>query len=327
MKKVIAVVFVLALLFSAVSCRRSDTVVIRIANNVPDDHPQSIVLADFKEIFESKTDGRFDVQIFNNNLLGTAEVYTDLLIRGTIQMALPGQIIAQNYPLAAWSSAPFLFRDWEHFRSVAFSDIVTDIYRDMPQAIGVRHFGQIPSGFRVVLSRVPIQSFDDFSGLRLRVPNIAVYIAFAQGIGASAITMALSELFSALEQGVVDAAENTYATLLTMRYHEIAPYLVETNHIFNTISFLVNEGFWQSLSSEDQRLMQASIDEAILRGWDNALASEREFMRRMQEEGATIFTPDAEFRQRLIDSQEEARRIFFNDYPGTEPFVRRIMEM
>ncbi|GHV46816.1 hypothetical protein AGMMS49546_35520 [Spirochaetia bacterium] len=306
---------------------KKDAVIIRIANNVADDHPQSIVLADFKKTLETKSNGSFKVEIYNNNLLGTAEVYADNLIKGNIQMALPGTTIAQYYPLDAAFSCPFLFRDWDHFTKVAQSEITQRIYQDMPEKIGVRCFGQIPTGFRVVDSRVKVNQFEDLKGLRLRVPNIQVYIAVANGMGTSPISMSLSELYSALEQKAVDACENTYATLYTSMYHEIAPYIIETNHIFNTISFLVNEKFWQGLPDADKKLMQGCIDESLARGWEDAIANETKFKDKMKEEGATIITPDTVFWKKLVDGQEASKQVFFKDYPGTEEFSRLIAEV
>ncbi len=306
---------------------QKDAVKIKIANNVADDHPQSVVLANFGKLLEEKSNGRFDVEIYNNNLLGTAEVYTDSMIKGTVEMGLPGTILAQYYPLDATMSCPFLIRDWDHFMKVIENGILNDAYSNMPEKVGLRYLGEIPSGFRVVASTKPVKKFEDFKGLRLRMPNIPVYLEVGKALGTNTISMALNEVYTGLEQGAVDACENTYATLYTSKYHEVAPYIIETNHIFNTLGFIVNEKFWQGLSEEDRTLINECVQTAIEKGWADIQALEKQFKENMKAEGGEIFTPDEAFREKIVNSQEKAKQVFWESYPGTKEFNEKIMNL
>lgn len=300
---------------------------IRLASQHAVDHPQTLALFRFEEIVEANSDGRIEVEIHPNNQLGSPESFADSLVQGIIEMALPGTIMAQFFENAATPELPFLFRDWDHVRKVFDGPAGEAIHEGMVEEIGVRALGMVPVGFRVVSSNRKIERFEDFQGLRLRVPNIPFYVDFANGIGANAIAMPLTEVFTALDQGVVDAQENPYATIKTFKFYEVQDYIVQTNHIFTAHGWYVNEEFYQSLPDDLKTIVNDSVKEAIEYCFEVSMQAEQDAINYLKQQGIEIVIPDEEFRQKLYDSYASGRENFFTMYPGSREIAEMIKQV
>ena len=104
--------------------------------------------------------------------------------------------------------------------------------------------GYGPVAFRVISSNFPIKSMEDFKGMRLRVPNIPMYIKMAENLGANAIAMSISELFTGLEQKVVDGQENPYNVIIANKFYEVQPYILDSRHNFTAHGWYANKSLW-----------------------------------------------------------------------------------
>ena len=205
-----------------------DVYKMKVACILADNDPETLGLKKFKELVEDKSEGKIVVELYPNAQLGPAETYLDTLRQGTIQMASPGSVMAQLQPLVASPEMPFLFRDWDHAKAVLTNEELTDkLSEGMIENLGVRTLGFAPRGFRVISSNVSLETIDDLKDLRIRVPNIPFYIKLAEALNTSPIALPLTELFSALEQGVVDAQENPYTTIETSKFYEVQEYILK----------------------------------------------------------------------------------------------------
>ena len=305
---------------------KADAIKIKLANQFGADHPQNLADLKFKELLESKSDGAFVVEVYANNQLGAAEVWNDMLIKGTLEMGHPGGMMTQNYPLTATVECPYILRDWAHVRKAFLeTDIFDRMFADMPEKVGVRSLGMMPIGYRVVSSNKKIESLDDFKGLRLRVPNIVQCVWFAEGVGANPISMNMSEMFTALEQGAVDAQENPYSTILANKLYEVQKYIFDSKHMFTAHNWFINEKFWQSLTDDQRALIQECVDEATLYSFELAEQGEADAIQELQDYGLEVTFPSDELRQQLIDSQAATRESFFKEFEGSQPYIEEIM--
>jgi tripartite ATP-independent transporter DctP family solute receptor len=327
MKKVFGLILSMLLMMSILAeygVAAGKVYTIKLANMLADDHPESQAMFKFKELAEAKSKGQLKVEVYPNSQLGAAESYNDSLILGTIQMALPGTVIAQNFPNAAIPECPFLFRNWAHARKVLTGPVGDKIHEGMQQKIGVRCLGMIPVSFRVITSNKKLEKFEDFKGFRLRVPNIPFYIEFAKGIGANPITMNFSELFTSLEQKVVDGQENPYTTIKVQKLYEVQKYILDSRHIFTSHGWYVNERFYQSLPDNLKKIVNQSVKQAVNYCFDLSIKEEQESIKFIQKKGVTIIYPDAKFRKQLRDSQKSTREFFYKTYPDSKGIIERI---
>ena len=178
MKKVIALVLALTMVFALCACGKtasdtpaadssgpapaSEPIKVRIASQFGDEHPQSVAIAKFKELLEERSNGAFAVELYTNNQLGAAEVWQDMMLEGSIEMSFPGGNIASYYGLTSVTECPFLFTSWDEARYIfTETDICDEINAAMPEAIGVRSIGSLPIGFRVTTSNKEIKSAAD----------------------------------------------------------------------------------------------------------------------------------------------------------------------
>lgn len=297
---------------------------IKITNMLAADHPESLTMFKFKELIEERSEGNITVEVYPNSQLGPPETYIDSLLQGAVEMALPGTTFAERHPLIATPELPFLMRDWDHARKVLTGELGKEMVAGLPEKLGVRGLGWTPVSFRVVTSNFPIESFEDFEGMRLRVPNIPFYIEFAKGLNTNPITMSFTELFTGLEQKVVDGQENPYATIQANKFYEVQPYVLDTKHMFTSHPWFVNEKFYQSLTDEYKQMVEECVTEAIEYSYEISIKAEQDAIDYIQEQGVEILYPDDQFRQKLVESQKETREFFFDQYPGSEELAKKI---
>lgn len=305
-----------------------DKIKVRMASQFGDDHPQSIALYFFEKILEERSNGQFDVEVYTNNQLGTAEVCQDMMIEGSIEMCFPGGNIASYYGLTSVTECPFLFSTWDEAHYIfTETDICDEMNAGMIDAIGVRSLGSIPIGFRVTTSSKPVTCAADYEGLRIRVPNVDFCVWEFEALKSSIITMNFSELFTALEQKAVDAQENPYSTILANSLAEVQEYLYDSKHMFTGHFWYVNNAWFEALTADQQALVQECVTEACEYGWDLAIDSEEKIIASLEEQGMKITYPDdtqrAELKQIVSDYVWPK---FFEQYEGSEEYVNMIQE-
>lgn len=301
---------------------------VRVASQFGDEHPQTVALNEFKKLLEERSGGAFTVELYPNNQLGAAEVWQDMLLEGSIEMAFPGGNIANYYGLTSVTECPFLFTTWEEADYI-FNDteICDEMNAAMPEEVGVRSLGSIPIGFRVTTSNKEITGVEGYKDLRLRTPNVNYCVWLAEALGASVISMNFSELFTALEQGTVDAQENPYSTIVANSLYEVQDFVFDSKHMFTAHFWYVNEAWWQSLTAEQQTMVQECVDAACDLGWQGAIDSENDCIATLEEKGVTITYPTDEQRQEMRGvAEEKVWPQFFEAYPGSEEYVLQIQE-
>lgn len=306
----------------------TESVKVRIASQFGDEHPQSRALYYFEEILEERSNGGFEVEVYTNNQLGTAEVWQDMMIEGSIEMCFPGGNIASYYGLASVTECPFLFSTWDEARYVfTETDICDQMNEAMVDELGVRSLGSIPIGFRVTTSSKPVESVADYEGLRIRVPNVDYCVWEFEALKSSIITMNFSELFTALEQKTVDAQENPYSTILANSLSEVQEYLFDSKHMFTAHFWYVNNAWYETLNEEQRTLIQGCVDEACEYGWDLAIEDEEKTIETLESQGMKITYPTDEQRAELKKViSEYVWPKFFEKYTGSEKYVNMISE-
>ncbi|MGQ4877831.1 DctP family TRAP transporter solute-binding subunit [Billgrantia sp. LNSP4103-1] len=279
---------VVGLLSSLVSvgALAQSTINIKLAHNGntnPDD-PQNVGVQAFKEMVEERSDGTLSVQIYPAGQLGDARTIVEGIQFGTIEMAdVENGPMGRFVPEAMLWDLPFIFRDIEHAHKVLDGEIGRAVQEKYPE-VGIRHLAYNDGGFRYFTNNVrPIHSMADLEGLKIRVMESEVMIDTLNAFGASAVPMSFGELYTALQQGVVDGQENPMNLIYSQRFYEVQDYLSLSGHFYYPRQYIAGESWWQGLSEAHQDIIsQAAIEASNIQR--TALAEYELEMRKVLEE-------------------------------------------
>jgi len=330
MKRSLLFIVAICLGLVVMSCNRgggggsggSGPIILRIANDMALMHPKTQGIEVFAAYINEHSNGRIKVQTFHDGTLGGPNEYLEAIIAGgTIQAATIGTEFEPRAPIVVSWEVPFLFPSWDEVKKVAASDFALTLYDHFPKEHNVRAVGWIPQGRRLIMTNRPIRSMADFNGFRLRVPQIDLYLAVGRNLGASPIAVPLAELYTSLEQGIVDGFELPHGNLVTGRFYEILKYVLMTEHITAFHNMFINEAFFQSLPPDLQQVVLDAGRHMTEQTFQIAIDFERDALEYLQSQGVTLITPDENFRRALVASQMETRRMLFDRYPIVEEVV------
>lgn len=298
---------------------------IKVANYFAEDHPQNVALREkFKPMVEENSNGTLKVEIYPNSQLGAEQEFYDSVRNGTIEMGIPGMIMQSTVEKLAVPEWPFLFEDYEHVKKVFNGPIGEELTADLESIHGVKALAWSANGFRMFSSNKTLGTIDDFSGLRLRMPNIPNYIDLGQRLGANVTPLAISEVFTGLEQKVIDGQDNPIATLRASGWYEVQTDVLESNHMFSPNLYIINSNFWNGLTPEQQQVIQEAATASAAHEFalmEDSYATDKEFL---EEHGITFTTPNEEYRQAMIEAMESMYTEFYNQYDWAEDLVERI---
>jgi TRAP-type transport system periplasmic protein len=258
-------------------------------------------------LLDSLSEGRIELRVHPSEQLG---VELDMIrsIRAEIaDMTITGESMQNWAGITALLAVPYLIRDSDHLRQIVEGDIGRQISDEMINTIGIRPLCYFERGPRHLTSNRPIHSPDDLEGMILRVPNVPLFVRVWQSLGAKPTPMTFSEVFTALQQGTVDAQENPFALIYSAGFFEVQKYINLTQHVTSWTYVVIGEKQFQALSRDLQ-------DIVLEAGGLTQQYHEREFikqeklLRQQLESKGMIFTePDIEaFRQKAEDAVMEA---------------------
>ena len=263
-------------------------------------HASSVKLA---ELAAQKSGGVLEIQVFPAGQLGDDKAQFEQVRLGGVQLAIGSSgILAQTVAAYDIFEAPYLFDDEKHFSKVIRSPIRIDLSERLIKAAGVRTPALGFGGFRNVFTKKPVNGLGELKGLRIRTPEIPVYVETFRALGASPTPLPYLEVYLALQQGTIDGAENPLSSGTDQKWPEVAKFVALTHHQATGQSFQVNERWYQGLTPELRKAIEESCLEAseFLAG----LMVERDakFVSVLKQAGITITTPDLEpFRKAVVD--------------------------
>ncbi len=245
---------------------------IRVASVTGPAHHHNVSLRWFAEQVAARDVG-LSIEVLDGAQLGGERDYIEGMMLGSIQMAQVSTApVAGFIPEFDLFSLPYLIRDTDHFKAVV-SGPVGARFNELAEARGVKILAWFDNGYRNVFNKVrPVVTPEDMDGLKIRVMESPLMVNTVNAMGGSATPMSYSELYTALEQGVLDGGENAAGNVLNDRFYEVTGYLSMTQHFRPPGIFAVSMGTWSGLS-EAQR--QALVEEgARLQDYEIALTAE-----------------------------------------------------
>jgi tripartite ATP-independent transporter DctP family solute receptor len=250
-----------------------DSYEIKFGIGLAEDSPQAMSVDYFGEILDQRSGGRIDVNLFPNSQVGDDLQMMNALQSGTLEMTYPSTSPATGIvPELRLFDLPFLFPTPEDADAVLDGPIGQEML-DAFDGSGIEALAFAENGYRQLTnSQRPVAAPEDVSGLAVRVMENPIQVSIWETLGANPTSMAFGEVFSALEQGVVDGQENPWSTILTSRFYEVQDYGSETRHVYTPFIIMIGEEFYEGLCAEDQALIQEAAEQA--RDYQRTIARE-----------------------------------------------------
>lgn len=240
-----------------------------IANDSTDDTVTGLMTQKLKEVLEAKSKGAFKVATFPNSQLGSDREITQSCQNGELAFVVQNTAPQVNFvPKAAVFDLPNLFPNKKVARA-ALDKFQKDIEPEYAKA-GIVMLGFGDQGFRVLSSNKAINKIEDFKGLKLRTMENKYHVQYWQSLGANPTPLPFSELYLALQQGTVTGQENPYEVIVATKLYEVQKYVIDTNHLFHTITIIMSKNIYDQLTPDEQKLVRDAAREVITWGREQA---------------------------------------------------------
>ncbi len=299
--------FLLTTIISACALPLFAETTIRIGHATPETSPIHQALAFFEEELEKRSDGNFEVEIFPGGQLGSVQEMTELVLSGNLTMTTGASVLlSSTVDQLAVLDQFLLFNDLEQAHSVLdgpSGDVLADAMADK----GMKNMGYMELGFRSFTnSRAPLDSYDSFAGLRMRSADNPIAINAWRSVDAVPLPLAWGEIYSSLQQGLIDGQESALSSMVVERFFEVQKYVSLTNHIYWPELWIANLEFYEGLSDEDKALIDEVAKETIALQRDIAAKTNNATLDELAEKGLEINELPAEDRKKLGDTMNAA---------------------
>ncbi|MFC3284111.1 TRAP transporter substrate-binding protein [Litchfieldella rifensis] len=275
----------------------------------------------FKEEVEANSDGRIEVQIYPNEQLGAEMDVINSIQLGTADMTITGESLQNWAPKAAMMAVPYAFRDSEHLHQAVQGEIGDEIEAQITERANLVPLAWFERGPRHLTSNRPVRQPADLDGIRLRVPNVPLFVDTWEALGARPTPMAFSEVFTALQQNTIQAQENPLSLIESASFYEVQDYVNLTGHVRSWIYVVIGK---DQLESMPEDLQQVIFDAAeTMQSYEAKLFEEDEQRLRqdLQERGMEFIEVDTEAfaekaRPAVLESLNEEQRALFDAIQG-----------
>ena len=263
-------------------------------------HKQAVWAA---EQIKLRTKGRYDIQVFPVSILGKEAALNESLRLGSVDIIYTGtSFVAQLFPPFALTDLPYIYASYEHWQRFNESDLFDELakgYADITQ--GNQILANNYYGARHVTSHAAVLGLADSKNLKIRVPNAAIFKMFPVAIGANPTPIAFSEVYMALQQGVVDAQENPLPTIKAKKLYEVQPHISLTGHMLGSNLSIISQRRWAMLSAEDKDIFSTVLRQAATRVSDETRTIELELVAWFEAQGIQVHQIDTHaFRQATL---------------------------
>ncbi|SEA36034.1 TRAP transporter substrate-binding protein [Rubrimonas cliftonensis] len=216
----------------------------------------------FARIANEKLAGKAEVQVFGSSQLGNDREMLQKLKLGQMMFALPSSVMSSVAPEFGVFEMPYIIQDREHIKAVE-REMLLDVFNPAAEAQGYRILAFWENGFRHITNNVrPVTAPSDLEGVKLRTPNGEWRVKMFQAYGANPTPMAFSDVFTALQTGVIDGQENPYAQIASAKFQEVQKYLSITGHVYTPGYILTSTTHFDRLDRDVQAALILSAREA-----------------------------------------------------------------
>jgi tripartite ATP-independent transporter DctP family solute receptor len=257
----------------------AQSMTLKAADVHPEGYPNVVAMEHLGEKLSKATNGRLKLQMYPNMVLGGEKEMIEQCQVGALQIArISLGPVGSVVPEVNVFNMPFVFRDEAHMRKVIDGPIGDMILKKITDSsVGLVGLGWMDGGTRNLYTKKPIRGPADLKGVKIRMMGNPLFVDTMNAMGGNGISMSFSELYSALQTGVVDGAENNPPTYFTQNHYQVAKYYTLTGHLIIPEIFVFSKVSWDKLSKDDQALImklskEASAEQRAL--WDKRVAED-----------------------------------------------------
>ncbi|MGM0852669.1 MAG: TRAP transporter substrate-binding protein [Bacillota bacterium] len=262
---------------------------------------------EFADLVKEKTDGQIEITIYPSNQLGGETDTINSIKAGTADLVISGETMANWSPKAALMAVPYAFRDAEHLQKVVEGDIGKEIEEEIKDKVGLTPLYYHTRAPRNLTSKEPISTPDDLKGFSMRVPNVPLFLDAWKAAGAKPQVMDFNEVFTGLQQNVIDGQENPVDLIHSGGLYEVQDYVNETEHVYSWIYILVGNKQFEELSDENKKAVQEAAKEAQAFGKDLFDKEITEYEKKLKDEGMKFNEVDQDaFREAMKPAIKES---------------------
>lgn len=298
--------------FSGCGKKSPDVKVLKLAHGLDTNHPVHKAMVFMAEKVEEKSAGRLRMDIYPSEQLGTERECIEQLQIGALDMTKTSSSPLESFiPKVKVLGLPYLFRDAEHYWRVLLGPVGKELLA-AGQSVGLKGLCFYDAGARSFYTRNRlVNTPDDLAGMKIRVQKSNMAIKMIKAMGASATPIDWGELYTSLQQGVVDGAENNPPSFYTSLHYEICKYYILDEHTRPPDVLLISTVVWNKLSPELQTILQRAADESVAFQRKLWAQKEKENLQQVEKAGVTIIRPDKKpFR--------DAVKSMWDEFEGTQ---------
>ena len=329
MKKITSIIFALVVLFAVICilpgcAKKSSVKVLRLAEIHKDDYSTTLGAKAMADYVAEKSNGTIKIEVYNNGVLGGEKETVEQTQTGDIHFVRVGvNLLSPLNPLMNALAMPYLFRDREHMFKVLDGPIGQELAESLQQQ-GLLGLCWMDPGFRNFYnSQREIKTPADLVGLKIRVQETPLMINLVNMLGGQATPMALPEVYTGIQNGVIHGAENNWPSYITTSHYEVAKFFTDSAHMASPEMILINFATWNSFTDEEKAIIKEGAMEGARVQRALWLEHEARDEARAKAEGSIITELTPEQRQLFVDAlapfyQQPA----YADYAGLIQRVR-----
>jgi TRAP-type transport system periplasmic protein len=279
----------------------------------------------FTKLVNEKAGGKLRVNFIAGEQLGNDMQVIEQMMQGSVQIY--GDVLdwyanwVKDFAILAWG---FTFRDPDHMQRFIDSDIYAAMAEKLRAEQGIRILAAAPTQPRILFAKKPINTLQDLSGVKMRVPEIKTYLTLWETLGTRPSRLAWGEVYLGLKTGVVEAAEGPISSAYSAKFHEAAKYVVRTDHLMSSAHITINDKAFQRLPADQQKILIDAAKEATQ--WTRQLAQKEteDTVKKMGAEGATVMPIN---RGPINDKAREAVAVMEKDGAWSAGLWERLQKM
>jgi tripartite ATP-independent transporter DctP family solute receptor len=278
----------------------------------------------FKELVEKNSNGRIEVQTFPSSQLGSEFGMIDSQQMGSQEMQIAGDGPINAFePKFGALTMPFAFRDIQHMHNVFNGPIGEELSKAFIQDKNIRLLGVWTRGPRYLSANKEIKTPEDLQGYKMRVPSQNIYIETWKQLGANPVSLDLSELYTALQQGLVGGQENPLDLINTSGFAQVQKYVMDTKHVYGPYLITMSESFYSGLPDDLKKVVNDAVKEAGTYERQIVESSEDQNKAELEKKGVQFIHVD---RQAFLDKMKGLPERLEKDLKWTPGLYQKIIE-
>jgi TRAP-type transport system periplasmic protein len=289
----------------------------------PGEAPLRVALDFFSAEVPKRTNGEIVINYHPQTIVTNEVKAVEMCKVGALAFAGTGGGVGTMFPVTQPLALPYLLRDYKHYYSVVRGPIGKRMEAEIEKKYGLKMISWLEFGFRQFAnSKRPLNTLEDFKGLKLRVMPSPPLADMVNALGASAVPISWSEAIPAVQQGVVDGLDLPVANLISMKIYEICKYAAMSNHYFGPTAVVANLGIWKTLTKQQQDIILQLGIEAADKNWAMMEKMDRDGKNLLEQKGMKVTVPD------LAPFKEVAKAKVYPKYYSTfgKDVIQEIMD-